>query len=77
MAYIMTNGLSAEDYAAPSSRAKAEKSYRKSWLARFVDATIESRMRSAAREIERHKHFLPLSDDMKTGFPASSLPFNH
>jgi hypothetical protein len=52
---------------------------RKHWLARVVDALVESRMQQARREIGRHIHLLPYSLDdrrnrlVKTG--SKEMPF--
>lgn len=58
----------------------AETTPRKSWLARFHAAIIEARMRTAMRELERHRHLIP--DDMlkSAGYEATAtkdgaLPF--
>ena len=42
-----------------SPSAIARRSSRRSWLARFVAAVQESRMRTARAEIARHRHLLP------------------
>src|SRR5215831_3895596 len=42
-----------------SPSAVARRSRRASWLARFLAAVQESRMRSARAEIARHRHLLP------------------
>ena len=42
-----------------SPSAVARRSRRVSWLARFIAAVQDSRMRSARAEIARHRHLLP------------------
>jgi hypothetical protein len=42
-----------------SPSAVARRSRRGNWLARFVVALQESRMRTARAEIARHRHLLP------------------
>jgi hypothetical protein len=39
--------------------ALARRSRRRSWLARFMAALYDSRMRSARAELARHRHLLP------------------
>ena len=43
-----------------SPSAVARRSNRKSWLARFIAALQESRMRTAREVIARHRHLLPM-----------------
>ena len=42
-----------------SPSALARRSRRRGWLARFIAAVQESRMRTARAEIARHRHLLP------------------
>jgi len=42
-----------------SPSAVARRSRRRGWLARFIAAVQESRMRTARAEIARHRHLLP------------------
>jgi hypothetical protein len=42
-----------------SPSAVARRSRRRGWLARFLAAVQESRMRTARAEIARHRHLLP------------------
>jgi hypothetical protein len=42
-----------------SPSALARRSHRRGWLARFMAAVHDSRMRSARAELVRHRHLLP------------------
>jgi hypothetical protein len=62
-----------------SPSAVARRSHRGSWLARFVAALQESRMRTARAEIARHRHLLPaefeLAGDSLSRRGEDRLPF--
>ena len=68
-------------YGVAASRPRRQKPSRraKAWLARFMDALIESRMQQARREIRLHTGLLPYSLDergnrlVKTG--VNDMPF--
>jgi hypothetical protein len=43
----------------PAARTPAVAPQRRGFLARFVDALVESRMRQAERELRRYRHLIP------------------
>lgn len=47
----------------------------KSWFGRFVDAVVESRERSARREIARHQFFVSDTRQFMKGVDPNTLPF--
>jgi hypothetical protein len=78
MAYIMTNGLSANDFALAPATAKtgaAKSDAGKGWFASLIDAVTRSRMIKAEREIARYRQSLPVSEQMKIDLSENSLPF--
>ena len=77
MAFALTNGTVAAEFSTstPRNRKLATSPVGKGWLARLVDATFESRMRKAERELRRHRHLLRESDAFKNELSPDSLPF--
>ena len=62
----------------PSALARRSRR-RRSWLARFIAAVHESRMRSARAELARHRHLLPAeferAGDLLDPRSEDQLPF--
>jgi hypothetical protein len=58
---------------------RAKQAVAKSWLARLMEALIESRMQQARREVARHAHLLPYTLDERGNrivrIGAKDMPF--
>ncbi len=51
-----------------AGKSAAKAAERKSWFDVFMNALVESRMQQAHREIAKHSHLFPKSDDRNAPF---------